>query len=163
MEQQFEENQAIERKFVEKQEALGRQFKEKLKVAEKQYQVLLERQRATQRQNQVLQEQLNIMERRVAALEDTQQMKSALGKFPIDFKVTFERKDIYLPPFFTHPHGYKMCIHVYPNGIGNGEGTHVSVFTCLMQGPYDDQLKWPFRGEEPSRLSTKLGTTAMLR
>ena len=23
----------------------------------------------------------------------------------------------------------------------------MSVFTCLMKGPFDDHLKWPFRGE----------------
>ena len=39
-----------------------------------------------------------------------------------------------------------MCIRVDPNGGGDGEGTHVSVFTYLMKGPFDD-LKWPFRGD----------------
>ena len=148
---------ATEKQFKEKQEAMERQFEEKMKATEKQYEVILEKQRATQSQNQVLHEQLNIMERKVAALEDTQQMKSALGKFPIDFRVTFERKDMYLHPFFTHPHGYRMCIHVYPNGTGDGEGTHVSVFTCLMQGPFDDQLKWPFRGEVTIQIVNQAG------
>ena len=62
-----------------------------------------------------------------------------------------------MPPFFTHPYGYKMCICVYPNGNGNGEGTHVSVFTCLMQGPFDDQLKWQFRGEVTIQIVNQAG------
>ena len=36
---------------------------------------------------------------------------------------------------------------MYLNGVGDGKGTHVSVFTYLMKGPFDDHLKWPFKGE----------------
>ena len=50
------------------------------------------------------------------------------------------------PPFYTHPQGYKMCLTVYANGHSAGKGTHVSVFTRLMRGEFDDHLKWPFRG-----------------
>ena len=50
------------------------------------------------------------------------------------------------PPFYTHPQGYKMCLSVYANGSGKGEGTHVSVFAYLMRGEFDDHLKWPFQG-----------------
>ena len=25
--------------------------------------------------------------------------------------------------------------------------SHVSIFTCLMKSPFDEYLKWPFRGE----------------
>ena len=32
------------------------------------------------------------------------------------------------PVFYSHPDGYKLCLVVYPNGIPNGKGTHVSVF-----------------------------------
>ena len=148
MEKQFVEKQrAMERQFEEKLSAMERQFEKKLKAAEKQYQ---EKQRATERNSTLLEEKL-------AMLEDTQQMKSALGKFPIDFQVTFENEDIFLPPFFTHPYGYKMCIRVYPKGYGDGEGTHVSVFTFLMQGPFDDQLKWPFRGEVTIQIVNQAG------
>ena len=34
-----------------------------------------------------------------------------------------------------------------PMGSGIGEGTHVSVFVCLMRGEYDDSLPWPFRAD----------------
>ena len=40
-----------------------------------------------------------------------------------------------------------MSLGVQANGCGNGEATHVTVSINLMQGEYDDQLKWPFRGD----------------
>ena len=49
-------------------------------------------------------------------------------------------------PFYATPSGYKMCIRVYANGVGNGKGTHVSVFAELLEGSYNDQLHWPFLG-----------------
>ena len=49
-------------------------------------------------------------------------------------------------PFYTSPGGYKMCIHVDVNGCRDGKGTHVSVYTTLLEGRYDDQLHWPFLG-----------------
>ena len=51
------------------------------------------------------------------------------------------------PPFYTHLGGYRMCLEINANGFGNGKGTHVSVFVCLMRGEFDDLLKWPFRGD----------------
>ena len=52
----------------------------------------------------------------------------------------------YSAPFYSHFGGYKVCLNVDANGYGGGKGTHVSVFTCLMKGENDDNLKWPFRG-----------------
>ena len=49
--------------------------------------------------------------------------------------------------FFTHPNGYKMYLEVTPNGFGSGKGTHLSICAHLMQGEFDDLLKWPFRGD----------------
>ena len=67
---------------------------------------------------------------------------------PISFRVEQDVEDnVHLPPFYTHSHGYKFCIYVYPQGCGDGKGTRVSVYTCLMKGQFDDHLKWPFRGE----------------
>ena len=51
------------------------------------------------------------------------------------------------PPFYTHPQGYKLCLHVDANGVGTGQGTYVSVFTTLMRGEHDQHLQWPFTGE----------------
>ena len=49
-------------------------------------------------------------------------------------------------PFYSHSNGYKMRLRVDANGTGSGEGTHVSVFVQLIEGEYDDDLPWPFRG-----------------
>ena len=51
------------------------------------------------------------------------------------------------PPFYTHIMGYKMYLEVYANGLGSGEGTHVSIFATLMKGGYDHELQWPFTGD----------------
>ena len=59
-------------------------------------------------------------------------------------------------PFYATPGGYKMCIRVYANGCGDGEGTHVSVFTELLEGSYDDQLHWPFLGTVTYELLNQL-------
>ena len=40
-----------------------------------------------------------------------------------------------------------MSLRVDANGCGDGTGTHVSVFVCLMRGEYDSRLVWPFRGD----------------
>ena len=50
-------------------------------------------------------------------------------------------------PFYSHPKGYKMCLRVDANGHGQGKHTHISIYIHLMKGEFDDQLKWPFRGE----------------
>ena len=47
-------------------------------------------------------------------------------------------------PFYSAPGGYKLCLSVDVNGQGNGQGTHISMFVCLMKGDDDDQLQWPF-------------------
>ncbi|XP_065920304.1 TNF receptor-associated factor 4-like [Dysidea avara] len=43
-------------------------------------------------------------------------------------------------PFYTHNKGYKMCLNV--NAAGG-----LSVQLYLMKGPYDNQLKWPLKGQ----------------
>ena len=54
---------------------------------------------------------------------------------------------LYSLPFYTHHRGYKMRLEVLANGWAEGKGTHISVFVHLMRGEFDEQLKWPFRGE----------------
>ena len=53
-------------------------------------------------------------------------------------------------PFYIFDDGHLMRLRVYPNGYGDGEGTHVSVFLHLMKGPHDDELEQsghrPLRG-----------------
>ena len=52
---------------------------------------------------------------------------------------------IYSSPFYTHSHGYKMCIRTYLNGDGIGKGTHMSVFFVLMRSEHDRLLSYPFK------------------
>jgi len=81
---------------------------------------------------------------------------------PRTFKVTnfYQQKALkqnwYSPPFYLHPSSYKICIRVYANGDGIGEGTHVSVFVYLMRGKNDDKLSWPFKGEVTVTLLNQL-------
>ena len=81
--------------------------------------------------------------------EEMSKLKVAVTKysgFPKVYHVKQTDEEVYLPGFHTHENGYKMCLHVDPNGYGDTKGTPVSIFTCLMEGFYDDHLKWPFRG-----------------
>ena len=56
----------------------------------------------------------------------------------------------YSMPFFTFERGYEMTLNPYVGGYGDGEGNNVSVFLCLMKGPYDAELEqsghWPMNG-----------------
>ena len=71
---------------------------------------------------------------------------------PVTFKVSGYKKkkedDIlwYSDPFYTHNEGYKMDLCVDAAGYDDGEGTHLSVYLYLKQGPYDDELTWPLSG-----------------
>nr|XP_028575721.1 LOW QUALITY PROTEIN: TNF receptor-associated factor 2-like [Podarcis muralis] len=55
-----------------------------------------------------------------------------------------KKRSIYSPAFATHPFGYHLCVRLYPDGDGIGQGGHVSLFLALAKGPYDDVLPWPF-------------------
>jgi len=60
------------------------------------------------------------------------------------------RLEWYSDPFFAFWRGYKMCLYVNADGVGDVEGTHISVYLYLMKGPYDNELEqsghWPLRG-----------------
>ena len=51
-------------------------------------------------------------------------------------------KPWYSQPFYVGE-GYKMCLAVYADGIGIGQGSYLSVILCLMNGEFDDELAWP--------------------
>ena len=63
------------------------------------------------------------------------------------YREAVERRTIslYSPPFYTSPHGYKLCIRIYLNGDGIGKSTHISLFFFLMRSEHDNLLSWPFR------------------
>ena len=78
---------------------------------------------------------------------------------PIEFAMTdFERhkrdNDRWLSPsLYSHTGGYRLCITVFANGHW---GTHLGVFVHVMQGVFDDSLKWPLRGNINIRLLNQL-------
>ena len=51
-------------------------------------------------------------------------------------------------PFYykieTESFGYRLKVNIWPNGHGDGEKTHLSVFIVVMKGEYDAVLRWPF-------------------
>ena len=116
-------------------------------------------------ENQELQQKMHLLEEKQKATEKEVQIlreetvRLTTGALPVDFLIRYEKKReiIYSPSFYTHSSGYRMCIGLYPNGNENGKGTHVSIFTYLMQGPYDDHLKWPFRGEITVQMVNQAG------
>ena len=68
-----------------------------------------------------------------------------------------EKDEIFCSPlFYTSFSGYRMLIRVNANGLGDGKGTHVLVFTKVLDGRYDDQLHWPFQGTVTYELLNQL-------
>lgn len=59
-----------------------------------------------------------------------------------------DETEIESDPFYTNTetecYGYKLKVIVCPNGDGDGEKTHLSVYIVIMKGEYDAILPWPF-------------------
>lgn len=54
--------------------------------------------------------------------------------------------------FYTHTHGYKMCVSVEQE-----ENSNYTINTYLMNGPFNDILRWPFRGEITIQIRNQRG------
>ena len=84
------------------------------------------------------------------------------GTLPFEFTMTEFKQhkrasdEWYSPPFYTHTHGYRMCINVDANGWGATKGTHLSVHGFLMRGDFDDDLEWPYQGTITIQLPNQL-------
>ena len=79
----------------------------------------------------------------------------------ITFKVTeFGKKkannEVFYSESFYSTCGYNIRIAVYPNGYGDGKGTHVSLLAYIVDGMYDNQLQWPFIGTVKVELLNQL-------
>ena len=72
---------------------------------------------------------------------------------PVDFTVANyqqlkeDYKRWYSEPFYSHPRGYMMCLGVTNGYSGSGDETYLAVNVHIMQGEFDEFLKWPFHGE----------------
>ena len=79
----------------------------------------------------------------------TKQVKYLVNLPPVQFAITdFTKKkecdaEWMSPVFYSHPDGYKLCLVVYPNGIPNGKGTHVSIFVGLLTKALGNKENWP--------------------
>ena len=62
----------------------------------------------------------------------------------------------YSEPFTTQLLDYKFCLVIFANGSGPSEGTHVSIYAHLMDGPAGDTV-WPAGGEVMVTLVNQLG------
>ncbi len=68
-------------------------------------------------------------------------------------------KKWYSEPFYTHPHGYKVCLVVQAAGTGESSTGYVSVGIRLMRGEFDDNLDWPFHGNFDIQLLDSKGSS----
>ena len=88
-------------------------------------------------------DRLSLLEDHIASTSKLQKegdsMEVVLPKFS---KYRRSGKVWHSPPFY-YREGYKMCLAVYANGVGEGAGTHVSLSLLLLKGKYDNKLKWP--------------------
>ena len=79
-----------------------------------------------------------------------------------DYKKKWSNWDVcHIPPYYTHSHGYKMCVSVDFCEICEESALQVwssdlIVYSYLLRGEYDAGLKWPFRGTVVVQLLNQL-------
>ena len=90
----------------------------------------------------------------------TKMFESGDQACPVVIKVSefskTETVNWYSGPFYTHAKGYKVCLLIFPSGHGDGKGTHLSVYLCLMKGPHDNELTWPLSGKFEVKLLNQI-------
>ena len=76
------------------------------------------------------------------------QLKYVINLLPVQFAisdVTKKKKcnaEWISPVFYSHPDGYKLCLVVYPNGISNGKGTHISIYVGFLSEIHVSKENW---------------------
>ena len=79
------------------------------------------------------------------------QLRRAVGVPPYDYTLSnYQQEKAKVrstdsPPMYTHPGGYKFTLRLYPNGLGSGDGTHVSVWIYSLKCDHGDELKFPVK------------------
>lgn len=56
-----------------------------------------------------------------------------------------DKEKLCSPPFYSGQYGYKLRAEAFLNGLGQGKGTHLSLYVVIMKGDYDAVLPWPFQ------------------
>ena len=136
--------------------ATVRSLSEQHKELTDQHNELTDQHKKLSEQHKTLSDTVNLLEEQLKTLSEGDAIVFELPGYASKKE---NNETFYSTPFYTHPGGYKMCINVDANGYGEGEGTHVSVFTVLLEGRYDDQLHWPFQGTVTYELLNQLGDT----
>ena len=113
-----------------------------------------------EKENEALKESFEDLKKEVVQLKAKQEenqsalqaIRAHASVVPVELVLTEFRKhkrhskEWYSEPFYTHPHGYKMCLRVDANGAGGAKGKYVSIFGYIMRGQFDIHLKWPLHG-----------------
>lgn len=135
---------------------------EKLREREAQIEDLVRRLEARDQEVLDLKAKLDSVQEELEEIKaDTLQLKSTVFVPPFEFVMPkfqewkADDEQWLGPPFYSHVGGYRMCLSVDANGTEDGYGTHVSVYINLMQGEFDDHLRWPFRGSITVQLSNQ--------
>ena len=114
---------------------------------------------------QALQVTLDRRNERIVQLE--QKIAASTPSFPIEFTMTnFDKhkrdnSTWYSQPFYTHPHGYKLCLRVNPNF--KSKDAEIAIDACLMCGEFDSFLAWPFQVSISIELLNQLDNSEHLR
>lgn len=106
--------------------------------------------RCLERQLALKNERIAAMKLKVQEMEDTTYDGCLIWKVAEFTKKQAEAAQgqnihIFSPSFYSNRCGYKICACMYPNGVGTGKGSHLSVFFVVMRGSHDALQKWPFR------------------
>ena len=110
---------------------------------------VLKREEQEKHNEESVKEHLQMAIKRVDTLQMKGSGSSSSHVFKMNDASSYKYNDQvwYSPSFYTSTGGYKMMLCVYANGHGRGKGTHMSCYTVLVPGEYDDELGWPFQGE----------------
>lgn len=118
-----------------------------------------------------LREEIEKRDKRLEELErDNYSLKEKVSRLdsyivnipPVTFELANFQKHVseltewYSPPFFSHPHGYMLCLKVNASGVGEAR-KHVSVSVQLITGDFDTHLLWPFLGVVSIQILNQLG------
>ena len=142
-----------EQKDHEKQQQIDA-LKEQIMLVKRDHEVVEQRReeqiKSLEVQSQQQVERIGKLEQQLKEKEqELEQLNMKLGMPPFHFTMSnfnqlkTKRTNWYSPPMYTHSHGYKFCIEVYPSGRSMARNTHVSVYLYSMPGEFDAALQWP--------------------
>ena len=130
---------------------LQKEHEKQIKALKEQIvQVKQDHEKSLEVQSQQQVERIEKLEKQLKEKEqELEQLNMKLGMPPFHFTMSnfnqlkTKRTNWYSPPMYTHSHGYKFCIEVYPSGRSMARNTHVSVYLYSMSGDFDATLQWP--------------------